>query len=57
MENTHLEITPSNNSDIVSPALWQSNSGIELPKVATLDVILNYNYQLKTGIICNFPKL
>lgn len=48
VENTHLEITPSNNSDIVSPALWQSNSGIELPKVATLDVILNYNYQLKT---------
>lgn len=47
MENTHLEITPLNNSDIVSPALWQSNSGIELPKVTTLDVILGYNYQLK----------
>ena len=42
MENTHLEITPSNNSDIVSPVSSKSNSGIELPKVATLD----YNIEL-----------
>lgn len=48
VENTHLEIVPVNNANIVSQTLWQSNSGIELPKVANLDVILSYNYQLKT---------
>ena len=47
VENVHLEITQVNNTDIVTPALWQSNTGIELPKVANLDVILSYNYQLK----------
>lgn len=47
VENTQLEIIPVNNTDIVMPALWQSNAGIEIPKVANLDMVLSFNYQLK----------
>lgn len=46
-KDTSLEIIPANNTDIVTSALWQSNSGVGLPKVATLETILRYNCQLK----------
>lgn len=48
IENKSLEIAPLQNAtEIMTPALWQSNSGIELPKVAGLPTILSYNCQLK----------
>ena len=41
-----------------APALWQSNSGVILPKVANLDIILSYNYQLRErelkGVAVNY---
>ena len=56
MDNsTNNQIVPSQN---YAPALWQSNTGVELPKVANLDLILSYNYQLKDrelkGLIVNY---
>lgn len=47
VEDTKLEVVPMNSENMVSQVLWQSSSGIELPKVATLETILSYNFQLR----------
>lgn len=45
--NKSTELTVSYNTQI-SYSLWQSNIGVQLPKVANVEEILSYNNQLRT---------
>lgn len=47
VSTTDLMVT--NNNGEISYSLWQTNTGVSLPKKANLDVLLSYNNQLRNN--------